>query len=133
LSATELKRLNKQLIKFDYKLVDDYTMQKIFRDMNDRLKYITIERDKFIDVLEDIAQVRCVGCKEHYETCPIYKVLDDIMTPYLGEQPNCPYAADLSEVHGETKANINKLKAEIKRKNRFYKGDQDAKTTGTEG
>ena len=40
LSDQELKKLNKQLMKFDYKLVDDYTLKKLMRDINDNLKYI---------------------------------------------------------------------------------------------
>ena len=122
LSEYELKRLNKQLEKFDYKLIDDYTVKKLMRDINDRMKYIVIEREKFLDILEDIAAVRCVGCTNSYQDCVIYKALDDISTPYLGEEPNCPYAADLSLCSSKQKKNIENMKAKMKKKNQFYKG-----------
>lgn len=86
LNEVELKKLNKQIMKFDYKLIDDYTVRKLMRDINDNMRYIVIERDKFLDVLEDVAAVRCVGCNDDYKTCSIYKALDDISTPYLGEK-----------------------------------------------
>lgn len=113
LSETELKRLNKQLEKFDYKLVDDYTVKKIMRDIKDNIKYAVIEREKFDAVLEDIAAVRCVGCTTDYKQCAIYKMLDDISIPYLGEQPNCPYAADLSECNEKQLKHIEELKIKI--------------------
>lgn len=122
LDEVELNKLNKQLMKFDYKLIDDYTVKKLLRDINDNLKYIVIERDKFIDIVEDIAQVRCVGCTDDYKTCVIYKALDDMSTPYLGEQFNCPYAADLSDCSEEQKLKITNLKKDMKKKNKFYKG-----------
>lgn len=122
LDTNELKKLDKQLLKFDYKLIDDYTLKKLLRDINDNLKYIVIEREKFIDIIEDIAQVRCVGCTDDYKKCVIHKALDDMNTPYGGEQPNCPYAADLSECSEPNLIKINNLKKDIRKKNKFYKG-----------
>lgn len=122
LDEVELRKLSKQLMKFDYKLVDDYTLKKLLRDINDNLKYVVVERDKFIDIMEDIAQVRCVGCTDDYKSCVIYKALDDMNTAYLGEQPNCPYAADLSECSEVQRLKITNLKENMKKKNKFYRG-----------
>ncbi len=121
LNSHELSKLNKQLMKFDYKLIDDYTVKKLLRDVNDHIKYAVIEREKLEDVLVDIAEVRCVGCKADYRECAIYKLLDDISTPYLGEEPNCPYAADLSEFTPEQKKKVEETKVRLKKKNRYYK------------
>ncbi|MDB2089416.1 DUF5651 domain-containing protein [Clostridium paraputrificum] len=121
LNSHELSKLNKQLMKFDYKLIDDYTVKKLLRDVNDHIKYAVIEREKLEDVLVDIAEVRCVGCKSDYRGCAIYKLLDDISTPYLGEEPNCPYAADLSEFTPEQKKKVEETKVRLKKKNRYYK------------
>ncbi len=118
LSDAELKRLNKQLEKFDYKLVDDYTVKKFMRDVKNNIKYAVIEREKFEPILEDIAAVRCVGCTTPCTECAIYKMLDDISIPYMGEQPNCPYAADLSECSNKQLKHIEKLKKKINGKNK---------------
>lgn len=122
LNSHELSKLNKQLMKFDYKLIDDYTVKKLLRDVNDHIKYAVIEREKLEDVLVDIAEVRCVGCKSDYRGCAIYKLLDDISTPYLGEEPNCPYAADLSEFTPEQKKKVEETKKRLHKKNKYYKG-----------
>lgn len=122
LNDTERKRLAKQLEKFDYKLIDDYTVKKLMRDIKDNMKYICIERDKFLDVLEDIAAVRCVGCTSDYRECAIYKALDDISTPYLGEEPNCPYAADLTLCNEKQRKEIDNLKKRMRSTNQIYKG-----------
>lgn len=121
LDENEKKRLAKQVMKFDYRLIDDYTLKKLFRDMEDRYKYVSIEREKFIDVIEDIAQVRCVGCIDDYKTCVIHKALEDINTPYLGEEPNCPYACNL-ELKPNDHERLEKLKIRLKTNNKFYKG-----------
>jgi hypothetical protein len=118
LSESELKRLNKQLEKFDYKLIDDYTVKKILRDIKDHIRYAIIDREKFEPVLEDIAAVRCCGCTTDYRECAIYKMLDDISIPYLGEQLNCPYAADLAECTEKQLEHIEELKKKINGKNK---------------
>lgn len=110
LSKTEQEILKKRIDKFDYKLIDDYTVQKLLRDVSNNMKYAVIERDKFEPVLQDIAAVRCVGCTYNYEKCPLYKMLDDISVPYVKEEPNCPYACNLDEYTEEELKNIEHLK-----------------------
>ena len=78
-------------------------------------------RDKDHNVEEEIAQVRCVGCKDDYRQCSIHKALDDASVPYCGEEPNCPYAADLSKFSLKEKKHIEELKEKIHKKNQFYK------------
>ncbi len=121
LDENEKKRLAKQVMKFDYRLIDDYTLKKLFRDMNDRYQYVVMERDKFVDIIEDIAQVRCVGCTSDYKNCAIHKALEDINTPYLGEEPNCPYACNL-ELKQDDDERVKKIKARLRKNNKFYKG-----------
>lgn len=121
LDVSEIRRLNKQLCRFDFKIVDDYTLQKLFRDMKDSTKYAVIEREKFEDVLEDITAVRCVGCKKDYKECPIHKMLDDISLPYVHEQPNCPYAVDLSELTESKKEKVEQIKEKLRSSNKREK------------
>ncbi|MGL5153104.1 MAG: DUF5651 domain-containing protein [Clostridium sp.] len=122
LNAAEIERLRKQVNKFDYKLIDDYTVKKMLRDVSDNIKYAVMERDKFQNIMVDIAEVRCVGCKKGYVGCEIHDILEDIGTPYVGEQPNCPYACDLSELDKDVIDRINNLKERLKKKNRYFKG-----------
>lgn len=121
LDSSELRKLSKQLNKFDFKIVDDYTLQKLLRDIKDNMKYAVIERDKFENVLEDITAVRCVGCKKDYKECAIHKMLDDISLPYVHEQPNCPYAVDLSELTKEEEEHVKQLKERLRVSNKREK------------
>lgn len=116
LEETEKIKLAKKLEKFEYKLVDDYTCKKLLRNIKDNFKYAVIERDKLIDCLEDIAAIRCVGCTDDHNKCSIFKMLDDISIPYSGEEPNCPYAANLMLVNEEEKQSIRELKKKINAK-----------------
>lgn len=110
LSESTLKTLRKQLEKFDYKIIDDYTLSKIFRDATDNMRYAVIEREKLEPILQDIAAVRCVGCTSCYDKCPLHHMLDDISTPFVGEEPNCPYAVVLDKFTDNELKNIQRLK-----------------------
>lgn len=121
LNEKENKKLAKQLEKFDYKLIDDYTVTKLMRDINNNIKYAVIEREKFNDVLEEIAAVRCVGCTTDYRECAIYKLLDDICTPYCGEEPNCPYSARLDKYTVEEQKHLEEFKKKVQSRNMFSK------------
>ena len=121
LDKTTVSKLRKKLNKFDFKIVDDYTLKKLFRQISDSYKYAVMKRDVFMQILEDIAEVRCVGCNKDYKTCPLYKAFDDISIAFAGEKPNCPYAADLTDCTPEERKDIEHKKSELKKKNKFYK------------
>ena len=116
MSDTFRNKLKLQSNDFDYKLVDSYTVKKIMRDAEDKLKYAVMERKYFEPIIEDIASVRCVGCTSNYEKCPLYKTLDDIHTPYVKECSNCPYACNLDEFTEENLDNIRLMRTVIEKK-----------------
>ena len=103
LDDRQQNKLDKRLSKYEIKLVDDFKVQKLLRDISDRYKYAVIERDNFNDIMVDIAQVRCVGCEDDYRNCEICRVFDDMCIPYSGEKKNCPFASDLSEFTDDEK------------------------------
>jgi hypothetical protein len=121
LSETEMKRLEKQLEKFDYKLIDDYSVQKLLRDIKDNLKYAVIKRERLEPILQDIAAVRCVGCTCNYEKCDLYKMLDDISTPFVMEEPNCPYACNLEYYNDEEKKSLEQIKEIVRQRKSVIK------------
>lgn len=121
LDHTEQRRLDKKFSKFNFKIIDDFTTQKFLRNIYDKEKWVAIDRNIFMEVLEDISGVTCVGCKKDYRGCKIYNLIDDMGIPHLGECPNCPHAADLSEFTPEQKKDYEKLVARISKNNKFYK------------
>ena len=94
LDQTTQKRLDKKTKTFNISYVDKYTAEKIERDINNKTKYAVIDRELFNDIIEDIADVRCVNCHKNYEECSLYKVLEDSLTPAEGTG-NCPYSCEL--------------------------------------
>lgn len=121
INKEELEKLQKQLIKFDYRLVDDYTLKKILRDISDQFKYIVMERKKFEPLIEELSEIKCVGCKDDYRKCTLYKAFDDMCIRRVDEEPNCPYAVDLSKCKPEEIKRIENIKRNLKVKNQFRK------------
>ena len=93
LDQTTQKRLDKKTNTFNISYVDKYTAEKLERDINNKTKYAVIDRELFNDIIEDIADVRCVNCHKNYEECSLYKVLEDSLTPAEGTG-NCPYSCE---------------------------------------
>lgn len=122
LNKYEQDKLRKQLMKFDYKLLDDYTLQKVFRDMKDKMRYAIIERQLFEPTLEAIAEINCVGCTKDYKECPYHHMFDDLLIPYVKEEPNCPYAVNLQKMSNKEKKHVEEFKKLLRKKNMFYKG-----------
>lgn len=121
LDEEERIKLEKQLIKFDYRLIDDYTIKKLFRDLEDRVQYVVMERKRFMPIVEELAEVKCVGCKEDYKECLLYKAFDDVDLLRVDEESNCPYAVDLSRCTEDKKKSIETLKKRLKENNQFRK------------
>lgn len=119
LSKSQMQTLNKRMEKFDYRIIDDYTLQKIYRDASDKFKYAVIPIENLEPVLQDIASVRCVGCKENYENCHLCKMMQDIEMPYVSEESNCPYASVLDKFTEEDKKSIQEMKEIVKGRHSF--------------
>ena len=81
-------------VYYPKKLFYEYTAEKIERDINNKTKFVVIDRELFNDIIEDIAEVRCVNCHRNYEECELYKVLEDSLTPAEGKG-NCPFSAEI--------------------------------------
>ena len=92
LDETTQKRLIKRLRKFDFKIIDDYQLQRVMREANEKLKDVVLTRETFEDLIEDITEVRCKNCTKDYQSCEIYKALYEALLDAPGFAPNCPYA-----------------------------------------
>ena len=90
-------KIDKQADKFDFRLVDDYTFKRIIRDISKEMDYAKIKRKDFEEILEDVAEIKCVGCTQDYKECSLFKVMDQCLLKYGEGTGKCPYAADLGE------------------------------------
>jgi len=93
LSKKEQEVIKKKLIKFDFKLVDDYTLTQINRDINDKITNATMKRQQFYDWCSEIMDVKCNGCTKNWNECQLHEVFEDNFVPESGFNcANCKYA-----------------------------------------
>lgn len=95
LSPKEQDQLKKKLIKFDFKLIDDYTLKQIDRDIADKVANAVVPRQQFYDWCVEIMEVKCNGCTKDWNTCELHNVFNDNLVPESGfDCKNCKYAYD---------------------------------------
>lgn len=98
LSPKEKEQINKKLLKYDFKLVDDYTLKHVNRDVNDKLANAVMPRQQFYDWCVEIMDVKCNGCTKDWNTCELHTVFEDNFVPESGFNcKNCKFAYDLKE------------------------------------
>ena len=86
-------QITSQTNKFLIKFINQYEYNKFQREINDKNKYAVLEREEFEEIIEDIAEVRCVNCTKEYCDCNIYPVLDySLKLEGNGTEKNCKYA-----------------------------------------
>ena len=93
LSAKEQDAIKKKLMKFDFKLIDDYTLKQIDRDIKDKIANAVVPRQQFYDWSSEIMAVKCNGCTTDWSTCQLHEVFDNNLVPESGfDCKNCKYA-----------------------------------------
>jgi hypothetical protein len=94
LSRKEVEYTDKKIDKFDVRFFDDYTIQKIFRDMSNRLENATIPRPYFTRWCEEIMDVNCRQCTKSHCECYLNEMFEEnLVESDTGEElPNCRYA-----------------------------------------
>ena len=114
-------KIDKHAGAFDFKLIDDYTLKKIMGDLAKHMETITLSRAEFEDIIEEVAELNCVGCEKDYKACKLYKVLDDCLLNQGEGTGKCPYAADLGEYTRSQRKKRGDLISRLKSKNIYFK------------
>lgn len=95
ISEKEKEIVMKKIVKFSFRLVDDYTMQKINRDITNKMQNAVVPRNQFEDWCEEIMECNCLNCKKNRKDCKLYTVFDDNFVPESQcDFNNCRYAYD---------------------------------------
>lgn len=94
LDDKEQRKINKKTLGFNLKFIDNYEAEKLNRNIADKKKYVSIERDLFEDITDILGQ-ECVNCNKDYRKCNLYDVFEDTLTVGNGECKNCKYACKL--------------------------------------
>lgn len=93
LSQKEQDLIKKKLLKFDFKLVDDYTLKQVHRDISDRFINAAVPREQFYDWCAEIMNVKCQGCTKDWNTCQLHTVFEENFVPESGfDCENCKFA-----------------------------------------
>jgi hypothetical protein len=93
LSSKEQDVIKKRVTKFGFKLIDDFTLQQLNRDMKDKLQYAVMPRQQFYDWCVDIMEVKCNGCTKDWNTCDLYQVFENNFVPESSfDCSNCKFA-----------------------------------------
>lgn len=93
LSKKEQAVIDKKIIKFDFQLIDDFTLKKIHRDIANRYVNAAIPREQFNTWCEEIMNVKCNGCTKDWNTCELYQVFEDNFVPESGfDCSNCKFS-----------------------------------------
>lgn len=93
LGKKEQDVIKKKISKFDFKLVDDYTVKQLNRDMRDKLINAVMPRQQFYDWCVEIMDVKCNGCTIDWQTCELHTMFEDNFVPESGfDCSNCKFA-----------------------------------------
>lgn len=93
LSKKEQDIIDKKINKFDFKLVDDYTLKQINRNIQDRFVNAAVPREQFYTWCSEIMTIKCNGCTKDGNTCELNAIFEDNFIPESGFNcENCKFA-----------------------------------------
>lgn len=93
LSDKEKVQIDKRLQKYDFRLVDDFTLQRVYRDINNKMVNAVVPRKQFYKWCEEIMDCNCKNCTKDWNQCELHKAFEDNMIPESSwNLENCRYA-----------------------------------------
>lgn len=89
----EKENIGKRLGKYDFRIIDDLTLQKIYRDTQNRYVNAVIPRDLYETLCREVMHVNCLNCSKHFSECDLHDVFTDNYTPEsTWNLENCRFA-----------------------------------------
>lgn len=87
-------RIINQLAKYDFRVVDDYSLQQIYKLMKSSLEDFHVDKDNFFDLVEAKMVVSCKGCTKNRCECELRTFFESKFIPPIneGSQCNCEYS-----------------------------------------
>lgn len=93
LSQKEKSLIDKKITKFDFRLIDDFTLKQVNRDIADHFVNAAVPREQFYKWTEEVMCVKCNGCMKDGNTCELNQVFEDNFIPESGfNLTNCKFA-----------------------------------------
>lgn len=92
-SPKEQEQIQKKLLKYDFKLVDDFTLKQVHRDIKNKMINAAVPRQQFYDWCVEVMEVKCKGCTKDWNTCDLHQVFENNFVPESGfDCANCKFA-----------------------------------------
>ena len=91
----EVDKVHKRTIKAmeePVRIIDKWMEQRIFGTFDTEYEIVKIERPQFEKLCMACIGHYCEDCKNSYNDCDIYDILDDNLMARAELKPNCPYA-----------------------------------------
>ena len=91
----EVDKVHKRTIKAmeePVRIIDKWMEQRIFGTFDTEYEIVKIERPQFEKLCMACIGHYCKDCKNSYNDCDIYDILDDNLMARAELKPNCPYA-----------------------------------------
>jgi hypothetical protein len=96
MNPKEQDQLKKKLTSFDFRLIDDFTLQRVYREISDHMKVASVPRYQFETWCEEIMDIRCKGCQQNWSECELHKIFENNLVPESSwAKDNCRYAYDV--------------------------------------
>lgn len=95
LSDKDKCEIDRRLQKFDFRLIDDFTLKKVYRQIQTELE----KQEEFRLFSEEIMAIRCKDCTKNHKECNLCDMFDNNFIPESGYNlPSCKFAyKELSE------------------------------------
>lgn len=110
------------------RIVDKWTLDRIFGQIETEYGIVKIERDKFEKIAFLGMKANCEDCSRHFSKCELHDLLVENLVPTCEQLTNCPYACmsekrkkaqeEKRQAKLENKGKVSKRKAK-KQANRF--------------
>lgn len=83
-----------QLVKYDFRLIDDHTVRQVYNLMDSATKEFHLTQDEFFDLVEAKMETSCKGCTKDRCECETRELFESKFIPPVneGSQCNCEYA-----------------------------------------
>ena len=94
LDVTSKDKVIAQLLKFDFRLIDDHTVQQLYRLMNSVTKEFHLSQDEFFNMVEAKMEINCKGCNRDRCSCELRTFFESKFVPPAneGNKCNCEYS-----------------------------------------
>ena len=110
------------------RIVDKWTLDRVFGNFEKEYEVVKIERDKFEKIAFLGMKANCTDCSRHFSMCELHDLLVENLVPTAEQLTNCPYACisedrkrkqeEKRQAKLENKGKVSKRKAK-KQANRF--------------